>query len=107
MTEPKAAPSGLIEVIDGTGTEVLPIPDKPTICGLPEVPSRMVKVPDRMPCTVGVNVTLIEQVARAAMLKPQLLVCAKFSVVAMLLTAIAPFVLFLRVTLDALVVPTI
>src|SRR6185436_8560306 len=42
--EPTTAPCGLIELIDGTGNEIFPTPDRPTMYGLPGVPSTIVKV---------------------------------------------------------------
>jgi hypothetical protein len=69
--EPAAALSGLIEVTEGSGYEVFPIPLKPMMCGLPGALFRMVSVPLRFPCSVGVNVRVMVHVARVAILEPQ------------------------------------
>ena len=53
-----------------------PVPVRVTVCGLPGALSVRVTAPLRGPGTVGVNVTLIVQVASAATLDPQVLVCA-------------------------------
>jgi hypothetical protein len=65
-------------------------------------------VPVGEPAEVGENVTLIVQVALAAILVPQLLACAKPVLATMLVIAIAVVVLVLVTTtgLAALVVPT-
>ena len=53
------------------------VPDKVTVCGLPLTLSVMVRVPLTVPGAVGVNVTLIEQAAPAAMPVPHVLVWEK------------------------------
>src|SRR5438874_746877 len=55
----------------------VPVPDTPEVWGLLLALSVTVSVPLRDPVAVGVNVTSIEQLAPAARLVPQLLVCAK------------------------------
>src|SRR5262245_35349374 len=47
---PNGALSGKIDVIEGTGYDTFPMPDRPTICGLPGDPSTMVTVPTLIPC---------------------------------------------------------
>ena len=47
--EPAEALSGFIEVIDGTGNETSPTPEKPRRCGLLGVLSSIVKFPVRLP----------------------------------------------------------
>lgn len=60
------------------GTGVLtPVPDSVTCWGLPAAPSVIESVPFRLPVAVGVNVTLMVQLAPADNALPQLLVCAK------------------------------
>ena len=54
-----------------------PVPAKLTNCWLPVALSPMVKVAEREPVAVGVNVTPIEQFPPATTLDPQLLVCRK------------------------------
>ena len=53
------------------------MPAKLTNCWLPVALSPMVKVAEREPEAVGVNVTPIEQFPPATTLDPQLLVCRK------------------------------
>src|SRR5450755_564007 len=54
-----------------------PVPVRATVWGLPVALSVTETVPDLAPAAAGVNVTLMVQVAAAARLDPQLLVCAK------------------------------
>ena len=54
-----------------------PVPVTLAVCGLLLALSVTVNVALRVPTAVGVNVTSIEQLAPAARLAPQLLVCAK------------------------------
>ena len=51
-----------------------PVPDKLTVCGLPTL-SLIVRVPLRVPEAVGVNTTLMVQLAPPASVPEQLLVC--------------------------------
>ena len=53
-----------------------PIPLRDRVCGLLLASSVAVRVPVREPSAVGVNVTLMVQVAPAASVLPQLLDCA-------------------------------
>ncbi len=55
----------------------VPVPLRLTVCGLVVALSVMLKVAERLPGAVGVNVTLIVQVALAATELPQVLVSAK------------------------------
>jgi|SRR5579872_5899881 len=50
-----------------------PVPVRLTVCGLPGASSLMVRVPLRVPAIVGVKVTLMEQLALAAIADGQLL----------------------------------
>jgi len=54
-----------------------PVPARVTCCGLPVALSVMFMVEERFPSAVGVNVTLKVQLAPAATVVPQSLVCAK------------------------------
>jgi hypothetical protein len=56
-------------VTAGAG-ELVPVPDKPTVCGLLAALSVMVSDALRLPVAVGVKVTLIVQFAPAATLDP-------------------------------------
>ena len=60
--DPAGVLSGVIVVIDGTGRERSPTPDRPTMW-VPVVASVTVKVPARAPCVVGAKVRLTEQTA--------------------------------------------
>ena len=58
-----------------TGAEAAaPVPVRLTDCGLPEALSVMLRLLDRVPEAVGVNVTLMLQLAPAATELPQVLV---------------------------------
>jgi hypothetical protein len=58
-----------------TVTGTTPLPVKETVCGLLFALSLTVSVPVREPVVVGVNVTLIVQLAPAASEVPHVLVC--------------------------------
>ncbi len=62
----------------------VPVPVRLTVCGLPEALSVMLKVPVRVPDAVGVNVTLMVQLAPAATEPPQVSVSAKSPLAAIL-----------------------
>jgi len=62
----------------------IPVPDRATVCGLPVALSVTVIVPGWLPVAVGVNVTLMEQLAPAATEAPQVLVWAYGALAAML-----------------------
>lgn len=90
----------------GDKTTVVPRPERKTKRGLSGELVVIVISPDAEPSAVGVNVMLIVQLAWAAKLVPQLLVCAKSPVGKMLvmLTAVDP--VFVKVTgWDGLVIP--
>jgi hypothetical protein len=91
---------------------VEPIPVRLTDCGLPEALSVMLRLLDRVPGAVGVNVTPMVQFAPAATELPQLLVCAKsplfVPVTAMLVRFSEALPVFASVTVcAALVVPVV
>jgi len=75
-----------------------PEPPKETTCGLVGPLSVMVKVPVRVPSTVGVNKTLIVQAAPAARLCGQVFVWEKSPVITMLVMVKAAVPLFVRVS---------
>src|SRR5205085_11254257 len=58
----------------GEQAEDAPVPESATVCGLPAAESVMVIAPLRAPTCVGVNVTLMVQLAAASRLPPQVLV---------------------------------
>jgi len=89
----------------------VPVPVSETACGLPVASSVMVTLAARFPVAVGLNVTLMEQLALAATLAPHVLVSAKSPLLAplmaMLVIVRAAFPLFVRVTFCAApLVPT-
>src|SRR5205807_9410601 len=67
-------------------------------CGLPAMLSVIVTAPVRMPVAVGVNVTLMVQLAPAATDVPQVLVCMKSPLATMLVTLSATFPVLFSVT---------
>src|SRR5437016_14500472 len=89
------------------GAGAAPVPVMLMVCGLPAMLSVIVTAPVRMPVAVGVNVTLMVQLAPAATDVPQVLVCMKSPLATMLVTLSAAFpVLFSVTDCAALVVPT-
>jgi hypothetical protein len=93
------------------GTGSLPVPVRPTVCGLPAALSVRVTAALPVPVAVGVNVTLMLQFAPAATLVPQLFDWLKSPllapVTAMLLIVKVALPVFVSVTLCALLlVPT-
>ena len=54
--------------------EVVPVPERLTVCGLPLALSEMLTEAVRLPLAAGVNFTLIVQLALAATELPQVLV---------------------------------
>src|SRR2546427_9096326 len=64
--------------------ELVPVPVRLAVWGLPLALSVMASTPVRDPVTVGLNVTLTEQFPPAATLVPQLFVWAKSPLAAML-----------------------
>ena len=85
------------ERVVGVRRETKPVPVK-DIVTVPR-PVLTTNVPDREPSAVGVNVTLIVQVALIATVPGQLLVCAKSPVVEMLLIVNGALLLFVSVTI--------
>jgi hypothetical protein len=86
----------------------VPVPVRPTVCGLPEALSLTLKLPVRVPDAVGVNVTLMVQFPPAARELPQLLVSAKSPLAMMLLIVRVALPVLESVTVcAALVVPTV
>jgi hypothetical protein len=76
----------------------MPVPLRLAVCGLPAALSVTLNVPLRVPVAVGVKVTLIVHVPFTASVLPQLLVCAKSPLAAMLLMFSAAVPLFVNVT---------
>lgn len=61
-------------VADKLTAAAVPVPDRATVCGLPVALSVTVIVPGWLPVAVGVNITVMEQLAPAATEVPQVLV---------------------------------
>src|SRR3954462_6076994 len=93
MVPPKLRLPGLAFRI---GPGATPVPDSGTVLVMPEAVT--VRVPVREPAAVGGNMTLTVQDAPAAMLPPQLLVCAKSPLTAMVPTGAAPLPELVTVT---------
>ena len=82
------------------------MPVKLTVWGLPAASSATLNVPLRVPVAVGVKVTLIAQLAPAATELPQVFVCAKSPLAAMLVMfSVAVPVLLSVTTCAPLVAP--
>jgi hypothetical protein len=62
---------------DRLTTGLVPVPERLTVCGLPLALSVKVMAAVKDPLATGVKVTLMAQLAPAATLVPQLLLCAK------------------------------
>src|SRR5713226_4780622 len=92
-----------------TGAEAAaPVPVRLTDCGLPEALSAMLKLPVRVPDAVGVNVTLMLQLAPAATELPQVFVSTKSPLAAILVIVRAALPVLDSVTVcAALVVPVV
>jgi hypothetical protein len=75
-----------------------PLPPKLTICGLLTALSVIVNEPVLAPAAVGVKLTVMAQLAPAAKLVPQVLICAKSPLVAMLVMVKAPVPVLFIVT---------
>ena len=85
-----------------------PVPDRATVCGLPEALSVMLRVPVRVPVAVGLKVTLMAQLLPAATELPQVLVWAKSPLAEMLVMDKAALPVLESVTVcAALVGPTV
>src|SRR5437899_2408587 len=80
------------------GAGAAPVPVRLMVCGLPAMLSVIVTAPVRMPVAVGVNVTLMVQLAPAATDVPQVLVCMKSPLATMLVTLSATFPVLFSVT---------
>jgi hypothetical protein len=80
---------------------VAPVPVRVAVCGLFVALSVTTTVPERVPVAVGVNTTLIAQVAPAATELPQVLVCEKSPVVETLVMASGPAPVLVSVTVCA------
>jgi hypothetical protein len=65
------------DVGDRVTAGAVPVPVRAAVWGLPVALSVTVRVPVLAPVAVGLNVTLMAQLAPAARLVPQLLVCEK------------------------------
>jgi hypothetical protein len=94
-----------------TGFVLLPVPERVAVWGLPVALSVSVTEAAKDPLAAGLNVTLTVQLAPAATLAPQLLLCAKspgfapVSVMLLMLKAALPVLLSVKVWAE-LVVPT-
>jgi hypothetical protein len=76
-----------------------PVPANAIVWGLLAAPSVTVTVPYRLPTAVGLNVTLIVQLAPAPRLAPQVLLSAKSPVAVRLVIATAVLPVLVRVAL--------
>jgi hypothetical protein len=76
----------------GLNSTTVPVPVRPTVCGLPAALSVIDNVPVRAPLCVGLKVTPMVQPASAARLEPQVFVWLKSPLAAILatLSAILP-----------------
>ena len=95
--------------VERVAAGAVPVPLKLTICVPPPMLlSVMVSVPVSGPAAVGEKVTLIVQLAPTLTLLPQLFVWEKFPLVVMLMLVMVRVALpvLVRVTCDALAVPT-
>ena len=81
-----------------------PVPVSDTVCGLPVALSVKVMVPGWLPVAVGVNVTLIVQLAPAATELPQVLLSAYCALAVMLVTLSAAVPVLVSVTVCAALV---
>ena len=77
---------------------IVPVPERVIVCGLSAALSEMVIAPVCCPAVVGVNVTLIVQLAPAATEMPQLLVCANWPLETMLVMLSDAVPVFFSVT---------
>src|SRR5579859_6159327 len=82
----------------------VPQPDNLTLCGLPGASSVTVTVPLREPLLLGLNVTLMVQLAPAATLVPQVFVWLNWPVAVMPVIVNVPVPVLLSVTVWALLV---
>src|SRR5690242_11434717 len=77
---------------------IVPVPERVIVCGLLAALSEMVIAPVCSPAVVGVNVTLIVQLAPAATEMPQLFVCANCPLETILVMLSDAVPVFLSVT---------
>jgi len=85
----------------------MPVPLKETVCGLPGALSVRAMEPERVPAAVGVNVTVMMQLAPTPWPEPQVFVWAKSPLATMLLIVRARLPVLVKVTVcGALAVPT-
>src|SRR4030095_4840801 len=109
VTMPKSSATGASVATGAVGVAAVPVPLKPTVCGLPEAADAIVTAPTAAFALAGANVTLIVQLAAAASEAPQLCVVTNPAPVAaielMLSAALPEFVSV--IPLAALVVPTV
>ncbi len=82
------------------------VPASATVCGLPLALSVMVRVPVRAPSAVGLNVTVIVQLAPAATLAPQVFAWLKSPLTPMLVMFNAAVPVLLSVIVWSVVEPT-
>jgi hypothetical protein len=101
LTFPKLRLAG-----DAVAAGGAPVPLKVTVWGLATALSVMVTNPARVPLAVGVNVTLIVQLAKAATVPTQLSVSLKSPLAVIFVTVTGPGPLLLTVIVCAgLVIP--
>ena len=84
--------------------DAAPVPGRLIVCGPPVALSVTVIVPGRLPAAVGVNVTLMEQLAPAAREAPQVLVWEYGALATMLVMFSAPVPELVSVTVCAALV---
>ena len=83
---------------------VTPVPVSAIVCGLLEALSVKLTEPTALPAVVGVKVTLMAQLAPAAMDEPQALACAKGPLAVIELRVRVAVPLFVTVTVCAALV---
>ena len=101
LVVPMFCPAKVRLVGDRPAEGTVPVPLRLAVCGLPAALSVTLTVPVRVPVADGVKVTLMLQLLPAASVLPQLLVCAKSLLAAMLAIASDPVPLLLRVRIPA------
>jgi hypothetical protein len=107
LVEPNAWAEKVRVASDRLTTGTVPVPDKVMTWGPPDALSVRVTDPERAPAVEGVNVMLRVQLAPAATEPPQVFLCAKLPVAAMLeILSVAPPPLIKIMSRGVLVVPT-
>ena len=91
-------------VVDKLTAAAVPAPDSATVCGLPVALSVTVIVPGWLPVAVGVNVTVMEQMAPAPTEAPQVFVSAYWAPATMLVMLSAALPELVSVTVCAALV---